>query len=109
MLRNSMSNGGQLHCGGMVSIIVEHLSLHLPNKPTDIILGRTSLSIDVIETMHLFHCNPNGDVPRRPPTTIPQTPAPTVGASSSFVPIPFPEHNIYMGKFAHLDHHYTSL
>ncbi|CAI9302388.1 unnamed protein product [Lactuca saligna] len=62
MLRNSMSNGGQLHCGGMVSIIVEHRGLHLPNYPTDVILGCTCLSIDVMESMHLFHRNPDGDV-----------------------------------------------
>ncbi|CAI9261777.1 unnamed protein product [Lactuca saligna] len=152
MLRNSMSNGGQLHCGGMVSLIAEHLGLHLPNNPTGIILGRTHLSLDVMETMHLFHRNPNVDVhwtvdgkeylridsrnkkirplandipstnwhvqsnldvtaTRRPPTTIPNPPAPdaTTGASSSSHPIPFPEHNLYMGEFACLDHYYTRL
>ncbi|CAI9294260.1 unnamed protein product [Lactuca saligna] len=62
LLRNSMSNGGQLHCGGMVSIIVEHLGLHLPNNHTNIIPGRTHLSIDVMDTMHLFYCHPNGVV-----------------------------------------------
>ncbi|CAI9268200.1 unnamed protein product [Lactuca saligna] len=98
MLRNSMSYGIQLHCGGMILIIAEHLSLHIPNNPTDIIPGRTRLFIDVMETMHLFHCYPNEDVHW------------TVdGASKSARPIPFPEHNLYMGEFARLDHHYTSL
>ncbi|CAI9301892.1 unnamed protein product [Lactuca saligna] len=46
----------------MVSIIVEHLSLRLPNNPTNIVTGRTHLSIDVMETMHLFHRLPTGDV-----------------------------------------------
>lgn len=62
ILKNSMSNGGQLHCGGMVSIIAEHLGLCLPNNPIDIISGRTGLSIDFMENMHLFHHKPNGDV-----------------------------------------------
>ncbi|CAI9298928.1 unnamed protein product [Lactuca saligna] len=62
MLRSAMSNGGQLHCGGMVSIIAEHLGLHLPNNPTNIVMGCTCLSIDVMETMHLFHRLPTGDV-----------------------------------------------
>ncbi|CAI9296391.1 unnamed protein product [Lactuca saligna] len=62
MLRSATSNGGQLHCGGMVSIIAEHLGLHLPNNPTNIIMGRTRLSIDVMETMHLFHRLPTGDI-----------------------------------------------
>ncbi|CAI9298328.1 unnamed protein product [Lactuca saligna] len=62
MLRNSLSNGGQLHYGGMVTIIAKHLGLHLPNNPTNIIMGRTRLSLDVMEIMHLFHRTPNGDV-----------------------------------------------
>ncbi|CAI9276718.1 unnamed protein product [Lactuca saligna] len=148
MLRSATSNGGQLHCGGMVSIIVEHLGLHLPNNPTNIIMGRTRLSIDVMETMHLFHRLPTGDihwtvdgkeylriesrnkkilnlandipstnwklrsnlgvtVDHSPPSSPP--PAPTAGASSSCRPIPFSEHNLYMGEFACLNHRYTSL
>lgn len=62
MLINYMSNGGQLHFGGMVSIVAEHLGLCLPNNFIDIILGCTRLSVDVMENMHLFHCKPNGDV-----------------------------------------------
>ncbi|CAI9296260.1 unnamed protein product [Lactuca saligna] len=148
MLRSATSNGGQLHCGGMVSIIAEHLGLHLPNNPTNIIMGRTRLSIDVMETMHLFHRLPTGDihwtvdgkeyiridnrnkkilnlandipstnwklrsnlgvtVDHSPPSSPP--PAPTAGASSSSRPIPFSEHNLYMGEFARLNHRYTSL
>ncbi|CAI9284913.1 unnamed protein product [Lactuca saligna] len=152
MLENAMSNGGQLHCGGMVSIIAEHLGLHLPNNLTNIIMGRTLLSLEVLEIMHLFHRNSNGDVhwtidgkeylrinsqnkrilalandipssnwklqsnlgvnvTRRSSATIPNpsAPTPTVGASSSSHPFPFHEHNHYMGEFARLDHHYTSL
>ncbi|CAI9277110.1 unnamed protein product [Lactuca saligna] len=151
MLRDALSNGGQNHCGGMVSIITEHLGLHLPNNPTNIISGRTRLSLEVMD-MHLFHHNSNGDVhwtvdgkeylridnrnkkilalandiqstnwhlqsnlgvtaTRRPPTTIPNplVPTTTAGASSLSRLIPFPEHNLYMGEFACLDHYYTSL
>ncbi|CAI9297202.1 unnamed protein product [Lactuca saligna] len=152
MLKSALSNDGQLHCGGIVSIIVEHLGLHLPNNPTNIILGHTRLSLDVMEIMHLFHRTPNRDVhwtldgkeylrtdirnkkvlalandipsthwhlqsnlgvtaTRRRPTTTLTTPTQptTVGASSSSRLIPFPEHNLYTGEFACLDHHYTSL
>ncbi|CAI9284240.1 unnamed protein product [Lactuca saligna] len=62
MLRSATSNGGQLHCGGMVSIIAEHLGLHLPNNPTNIVMGRIRLSIDIMETMNLFHRLPTRDV-----------------------------------------------
>ncbi|CAI9263854.1 unnamed protein product [Lactuca saligna] len=62
MLRSATSNCGQLYCGGMVSIIAERLGLHLPNNPTNIVIGHTHLSIDVMETMHLFHRLPTGDV-----------------------------------------------
>ncbi|CAI9285927.1 unnamed protein product [Lactuca saligna] len=62
MLRSATSNGGQLHCGGMVSIIDEHLGLHLPNNPTNIVMSCTRLSTNVMETMHLFHRLPTGDV-----------------------------------------------
>ena len=46
----------------MVSIIAEHLGLHLPNNPTNIISGSTRLSLEVLEILHLFHRHPNGDV-----------------------------------------------
>ncbi|CAI9278940.1 unnamed protein product [Lactuca saligna] len=111
-----MSNRGQLHCGGMVSIIVEHLGLHIPNNPTNIIPGRTHLSLEVLEIMHLFHRHPNGDVhwtvdAHRPSTTTstPLAQTATAGASSSSCPIPYPEHKLYMGEFARLDHQYMSL
>ncbi|CAI9297009.1 unnamed protein product [Lactuca saligna] len=105
----------------MVSIIAEHLGLHLPNNPTNIIMGRTCLSIDVMETMHLFHRLPTGDihwtvdgkeylrvtVDHSPPPSPP--PAPSAGASSSSRLIPFSEHNLYMGEFARLNNRYTNL
>ncbi|CAI9286110.1 unnamed protein product [Lactuca saligna] len=132
----------------MVSIIAKHLGLHLPNNPTNIITGRTCLSIDVMETMHLFHRLPTGDIhwtvygkeylhidsrnkkilnlandipsttwklksnlgvtvdPSHPPSP---PPTHTAGASSSSRPIPFYEHNLYMGEFARLNHRYTSI
>ncbi|CAI9301893.1 unnamed protein product [Lactuca saligna] len=62
MLISATSNGGQMHCGDMVSIIAEHLGLYLPNNPTNIVMGRTRLSINFMETMHLFHRLPTGDV-----------------------------------------------
>ncbi|CAI9264255.1 unnamed protein product [Lactuca saligna] len=148
MLRSATSNGGKLHCGGMIFIIAEHLGLHLPNNPTNIFTGRTRISIDVMETMHLFHHLPTGDVHwtvdgkeylridsrnkkilnlandipsttwqlksnlgvainHSPPPSPPSVP--TAGASSSSRPIPFPEHNLYMGEFARLNHRYTNL
>ncbi|CAI9273492.1 unnamed protein product [Lactuca saligna] len=123
MLRSATSNGGQLHCGGMVSIIAEHLGLHLPNNPTNIIMGRThgkeylridnrnkkipNLANDIPSTNWKLKSNLGVTVDHSPPSSPP--PAPTAGASSSSRPIPFSEHNLYMGEFARLNHRYTSL
>ncbi|CAI9264634.1 unnamed protein product [Lactuca saligna] len=113
MLRSATSNGGQLHCGGMVSIIAEHLGLHLPNNPTNIIMGRTRLSIDVMETMHLFHAFPLGifigQCYSRSLVLHPLLLLLLLLVLLVPLAIPFSEHNLYMGEFARLNHRYTSL
>lgn len=42
-LKVSESSNGQLHCGGMISIIATHIGLQIPNNPQDKNLGLDSL------------------------------------------------------------------
>ncbi|CAI9292882.1 unnamed protein product [Lactuca saligna] len=81
--------------------------LHIGNRNKKIL----ALANDIPSTNWHLQSNLGVTATCRPPTTIPNPPAATAtaGASNSSRPIPFPKHNIYMGEFARLDHHYTSL
>lgn len=62
MFKVTQSKGGQLYYGGMVSIIVVHIGIWIPNNPLDTIFGRNQLSFDAMEIMHLYYRQDNGNI-----------------------------------------------